>query len=210
MLSTPALPIFLLLISSFASAALRSGDGISTPSCFEIAEGSKLYLEGSSNINTFSCDCEGMDRLPPLYLDMQLEENKQQASFDRAQLNIRTRTLDCGHRGINRDLYESLKTEEHPYIRLQLENVRWDKPMPAGLQEWQCVTAKARLTVAGVERAINMKVRATRTQTGQYRFVAQHRILMTDYGVEPPTALLGTIKVNNAIDINFDLLVRAE
>jgi hypothetical protein len=28
---------------------------------------------------------------------------------------------------------------------------------------------------------------------------------MTDYGVDPPTAVFGTIKTGDAIDINFNL-----
>jgi hypothetical protein len=34
-------------------------------------------------------------------------------------------------------------------------------------------------------------------------------ILMTDYGIKPPTALFGLVKVNNNVSVHFDLRVLA-
>jgi len=152
-----------------------------------------------------------MDQLPPLQLNMQSLEHRQGAYFENARIDIRTRTLDCGHRGINRDLYESLKAQHHPHISLALEEVRWTADNPLGSTDnWQWLTACAELTVAGVSREVDLKVQARRLAHKTYRFVCEHRIRMTDFNVTPPTAMFGAVKVDNEVDIHFDLIVQAD
>jgi hypothetical protein len=179
--------------------------------CLEVVDGSRLYLEGSSNVNTFTCECESMDKLPPLQLKMHALQGRPGAYFENARISIRTQTLDCGHRGINSDLYESLKASHHPNISLVLDEVHWKTGEPLkGQKPWQWLTACAELTVAGVTREIDLKVHARQLSPKTFRFVSKHRIRMTDFGVSPPTALFGAVKVDNEIDLHFDLVVQAD
>jgi hypothetical protein len=66
------------------------------------------------------------------------------------------------------------------------------------------------LTIAGVRRILELSVRAQQTGLGRFHFVSDKNVLMTDYGLIPPKALMGTIKVNDLIRIHIDMMVEVE
>jgi hypothetical protein len=42
---------------------------------------------------------------------------------------------------------------------------------------------------------------------GDLQFSASKKIKMTEYKMEPPTAMMGTIKVGDEVTVNFDITV---
>ncbi len=194
--------IFALLFCSITSApppALLS---------YHIQAPSRLFLQGTTNVSSFNCNCSSMESLPRLPFEMGLQNENFKAVFSDARLHIRTENLDCGNRQMNRDLYHALKAEEHPMIGMVLlETARQAGAQAPGADGWMNITARARLTIAGVSRTIELPVRARQTSPGTYRFVSRYAINMTDFNIQPPTAMMGLVKVNNRIEIHFDLAV---
>jgi hypothetical protein len=45
---------------------------------------------------------------------------------------------------------------------------------------------------------------------GRLRAMGSKAIKMTDYNVEPPTAMLGLVKAENELTVHFDLIARRE
>jgi polyisoprenoid-binding protein YceI len=206
--ATQAFYTIVLLISSVVYLEYYT-PSISPPHCFEILEGSRLFLEGKSNVNSFSCECQTMEQIPPQ--QMNINHAGEKVIFSGAALEIQTQSLDCGHRIMNQDLYKSLQAAHYPYIRIELEEAsihHIDKKLSK--ESWAPVKVCALLTVAGIQRRVDLSVQARQINQKAYRFRSTHRIKMTDYCITPPTAMFGTIKVKNEIDINFDLLVASE
>jgi hypothetical protein len=52
-----------------------------------------------------------------------------------------------------------------------------------------------------------MDVTAARLPDGSVKAEGEVPLLMTDFGVTPPTALLGTLRTDNKITVKFSLLV---
>ncbi|MCO6475993.1 MAG: YceI family protein [Phaeodactylibacter sp.] len=178
---------------------------------YRILQTSRLFLEGTTNVNTFICNCTCIQSFPRLQFEMEVKEESEQAIFEEAQLRIRTRDLDCGNRNMNKDMYETLKANQYPSIAITI--------LEAGLrpgeklsqtEEWSHIVARAQISVAGVTRTALLKVRAKQIGTATYRFLSQYTIKMTDFNIDPPTAMLGLVKVNDKIEINFDLTVAVE
>ena len=46
------------------------------------------------------------------------------------------------------------------------------------------------------------------SESGQLRVRGSKAIRMTDYGVRPPSLMMGTMKVKPAVTIGFDVLVK--
>jgi len=170
---------------------------------------SELYLQGSSNVNQFTCRCE--QGLAPLQVNVDFKPEDQIARFERAQLNIVTRNLDCGNRGMNRDMYKTLQANNHPEISIQLRAVRQlEGYSPMLCDEWVPLLASAYLTIAGKKRIVHLDVQGRQEPGGHYRFLSELTINMTDFGIDPPTALLGLVQVDNEITIHLDLHVSAK
>jgi hypothetical protein len=55
-----------------------------------------------------------------------------------------------------------------------------------------------------------LDVAATRMPDGSVKATGVVPILMTDYGIQPPTAIFGRLKTGNEVKVNFELSVGAK
>ncbi|MCB0628969.1 MAG: YceI family protein [Saprospiraceae bacterium] len=103
--------------------------------------------------------------------------------------------------------YNALLSDQYPNITFKLQDVKSIEPEGTGL----VVKASGALTIAGKTKTIEIIAKAQADAKGNYRFTGKKALKMTDFGVDPPTALLGTLKTGDDITINFDLnLAKAE
>jgi len=101
---------------------------------------------------------------------------------------------------MNNNTYKALKADDNPEITFVL--VDPVKAIPASTGG-HAITAKINLTIAGVTKSVNMPVTATGEKNSSVTFEGSETIKMTDFGVKPPVALLGTLKTGDAITIHF-------
>lgn len=92
---------------------------------------------------------------------------------------------------------EMLNVREHPAITFTSESVR---PTSPGRFE-----AKGTLTIRGVGRAAVVLVSFVSSAEGPLRFEGSAQIRLTDYGLKPPSAALGTIGTTNEMSFLFAL-----
>lgn len=173
-----------------------------------IEDNSRLYIEGSSNVNTFECNSK--DKCAPISVGISLSPSGDTVRFSNAMLQLHTMNLDCSNSKMNSDLQDALKAEQYPVIKIDLLGVmlndgsRFDDIE----NDWKTVKALATFTITNVTKRVVMDVRVRKLENGKYRFMAQKQVKMTDYNVQPPEVLFGMIKVNNAISINMDVTAR--
>lgn len=92
--------------------------------------------------------------------------------------------------------YEALKADAHPNITFTLTTAKL-----SGLN----VSAKGKLALAGVTKDINLKATGQITPAGHITFKGSYSLLMTDYGMSPPTALMGSIKTGDEVTVHYSL-----
>jgi polyisoprenoid-binding protein YceI len=63
------------------------------------------------------------------------------------------------------------------------------------------------LTVAGSPKEIKMTVKLTSLGNGKYKIEGNKEVLMTDFGVKPPTAIMGLLKARDRLTFYFDIIV---
>lgn len=97
--------------------------------------------------------------------------------------------------------YEALKADANPNISFQLSEM--ESITPAGSN--YTVKAKGNLTIAGVKKPVSMSVTASVASNGQVMFKGSKKINMEDFGMEPPKAMAGAIKVGPEVTIAFEL-----
>ena len=176
----------------------------STSFSYVIDPESKLFLEGSSNVVDFACHCtsslqggRGM-----------ITEQDNGFTFLNSVLKLPVQALDCGNRVMNKDMYEALAAEEHPFVEIQLLSVRaHDHQLFGECHEWENLQARLMLKIAGEAREVIMHVRGTHLGYQRYRFVGAKPIYLTHFNIEPPRAMLGAIRVDDCIRINMDLVL---
>jgi polyisoprenoid-binding protein YceI len=62
------------------------------------------------------------------------------------------------------------------------------------------------LKIAGVEREVAMAIKTQRSDTGLL-VKGQLDLLMTDYGITPPKAMLGMLKTDPKVTVTFETVL---
>lgn len=156
-------------------------------------EKSRLWIEGRSNVNQFSCRAATYDTMisSPESEDVDVD------------VDIEVEGFDCGKRRMNRDLHETLLSEIHPYI--SFEYISTDSMAYDDSQDLYDLTVTGYLTVAGQKKEIEFPMQALILEDGTLKATGQTELRMTDYNVEPPRALLGMVRVDDLLSVHFEL-----
>lgn len=93
--------------------------------------------------------------------------------------------------------YDALQSEKHPEITFVLKDVTDVKATS--------LKAVGTLTIAGKARTITLPVDRRLDDKGVLTFTGKKALKMTDFGIDPPTALLGTLKTGDDVTITFKL-----
>ena len=76
----------------------------------------------------------------------------------------------------------------------------------AGTASAFAVRATGRLTLAGQTRTVTATLQGSARPDGKLRFTGQLPVTMSDYGIKPPTAMMGTLKTGDAVVVHLDLM----
>jgi polyisoprenoid-binding protein YceI len=101
-------------------------------------------------------------------------------------------------------IYEALKTDEAPRITFKLTKVKSLTKTSDGYT----IEATGTLTIAGKTNTVDMTVKATVNDGGTVVFTGEHKVKMTKYDMEPPTAMLGVIKCGDDVTLKFTLTMK--
>ena len=195
----------------FGSIVPHAGTFSKGPSAMKkryyIESGSRLYLDGSSNVNSFTCDCK--DYWPAQTLE--IDQNGSHASFRNTAVQITTKKFDCHNGKIDLDMQKALKADIFPLIRIELLET-WVDPvaLKGASTNWVNVRSKVKITLAGVSKTHTIDGKIRKIALDKVHILGEKKLWMSDFGIAPPEAMFGLIKVNDEITFHFDLKVRFE
>ena len=169
-----------------------------------VAPDSKLWIEGGSNLHGWSCKASSIDAI--IDVDEAFLTSTSPTLLKKVQVKVPVRNLKCGHGGMDNNLYKALKADAVPDISYILGTF----DVVAGARDSFTVKSVGTLKVAGTEKTVNMDVTASKLADGSVRAEGELPLLMTDFGVKPPTAMFGTLRTDNKIIVKFSLLVGPE
>ena len=173
-----------------------------------VSPDSKLWIDGTSNLHSWSCKATSMDAA--IDLDAELAAQIATAppkALKRVHVKIPVKSLKCNHGGMDGNVYKALKADESPEISYILATF---EAAPGDVKDTFSLHTVGSLTVAGTERKIEMDVVATRLADGSVIAKGLVPIKMTDFGIKPPTAIFGRLKTGDEIKVNFELMVGAK
>ena len=97
--------------------------------------------------------------------------------------------------------YKALQSDDHPTITFKLQELNSVEANGEGLD----LTAMGQLTIGGNTQTIELAVKAITDDKGGFRFSGSKALKMTEFGIDPPTALLGTLKTGDDITVAFEV-----
>jgi polyisoprenoid-binding protein YceI len=99
---------------------------------------------------------------------------------------------------LDKNMYKALKVDQFPDIAFRLTRL---EPSASGVLQ-----ATGTLRITGVERQVTFDVQAIRGADA-LTISGQVALLMTDYGITPPKAMLGMLKTNPKVVVTFETVL---
>jgi polyisoprenoid-binding protein YceI len=156
-------------------------------------------VEGDSTVRAFTCEAKSVStELSGVEGISSIDQLENAAVTGSAKLLVFS--LDCANKTMNEHMRDALKMRQHPEIKLAFRAVE----LGARNGDKVEVSVKADLKLAGVTKAIVLKGQARETAKG-LTVQGMHELKMTDYGLTPPSLMLGTMKVKDEVKIGFSL-----
>jgi polyisoprenoid-binding protein YceI len=128
----------------------------------------------------------------------------QDATFSIQKLNLKVsvKSIKSDKGAIMDDkTYDALKGEKHPYITFKMISIKSMTKSGSGY----AIKVNGDLTIAGVTKNVDINGTVSIKENGKLYIETSKAIKMTDFGIEPPTAMMGAMKVGNDITIKFKL-----
>lgn len=193
-------------LTSLALTALLTIAGSAKAQSVRLAVGadSKLWIEGGSNLHDWSCKASAIDAAIDVDEAIIKSPSASLTLLKKVQVKVPVRNLKCGHGGMDNNLYKALKADESPEISYILATF---EVVPGATSDSFTVKTVGALKIAGTEKNVDMDVTASRLADGSIRAEGSLPLLMTDFGLKPPTAMLGTLRTSNKVTVKFSLLV---
>lgn len=178
------------LFIAFTIAFLSNAQAQST---YKVVAGSQIKVAGTSNLhdwimvaNSFTCDAT-------------IAENVQDVSALSFVLPVKN--LKSKENLMDTRAYKSLKAEQHDKITFKLTSAT---VVPAQ----KLIKAVGGLTIGGVTREVPIQVNYVENADGSITCTGSKKIKMSDHKINPPTFMMGALKVGDEVTINLNIKLK--
>ncbi len=154
---------------------------------------SSLQILGTSSVHDWEMNAENFTGTASISEDNDL-------TIEQLGFSMKVEDLKSEHSSMDDNTYEALKSDKFPNIKYEMLKTLSTKKEGANYT----IQTSGKLTIAGTTKDVNITVKAIKTGTA-VQFSGQYTLNMTDYGVDPPTAVWGTIKTGNEIIVKFNV-----
>lgn len=164
---------------------------------------SEMSVEGGSTLHDWSCPIERLSG--SLDIDTgQTEQGAPVAGLSGTQVAVPVDAIQCDNDTMNEKLRKALQMNAYPEVYFSLKDAQVS-PLPDSGATWFQVDATGELILAGERRQIDLPVQGRTLDNGNLRLTGSHTIRLSDYDIDRPSAMLGTITVSKEVTVNFDV-----
>lgn len=116
-------------------------------------------------------------------------------SIDQLQVQFDAETLKSGKRKMDKNAYKALNTDDHSIISYTLDTLE--------ILNDSTLSATGNLEISGHKEPVSMNVNYA-LKDGAFHVKGSLPITFTQFSLEPPTAVFGTIKTGDELTLSFN------
>jgi polyisoprenoid-binding protein YceI len=191
---------------AFAFAAVFLALATRGSAQFAVSPAGSLRIEGDSSLHKWSStatvvemDFQLADGAP-----RSLSEAIKASKIKSMEVKIPVASLKSGDSGLDKNMRKAMNDGKFPDVLYRLERYTLTKGAGDGVM---AAKTSGRLTIAGRTKLVTIDVEFRLGPDGA-AVKGAYPLVMSDYGIKPPTLMLGTIKVRDPVTIRFDLLLK--
>lgn len=165
--------------------------------------GSRLWFDGTSSVKDFTCKTSTLEATVVTSRTAAASAIiAGEKSVSGAELTVPVASLDCANGTMNGHMRKALDANAHPTIVFSLRSYELMKGTGS-----VAITLTGTLTISGTTKPITLLAEATDGADGALRLTGMYELDMKEFGVKPPSLMLGTMNVREKVKVRFDLLL---
>jgi polyisoprenoid-binding protein YceI len=192
---------FVAALGSLLALGLFITPALADPGAPLRLSAARVSIAGNSNIHPFTVSTTDvrMTRLALAPADGDLlQAAVKPGALEAFAIVIKAASLTSPKDGLDKNMHKALKVAEFPEITFTLART---EAGPAN-----ALRAIGTLKIAGVEQPVAFDLKAA-ANASTITVIGEVPLLMTDYGIKPPTAMLGMLKTEPKITVTFELVL---
>lgn len=159
---------------------------------------SQLLIHGQTNVNKFTCFISCYNNVDTLAYE--LSPKSKELVFEKNGMIIPLFNFNCGNSMITKDFRATVKAEQYPYLKISFLS------LDQNLKTKQA-TARMEITLANVVKRVTVKF-GLNAKSDFVQLTGQHEVCFADFALEAPQRMMGLVKVHEALQVEFNLLIR--
>jgi polyisoprenoid-binding protein YceI len=112
-------------------------------------------------------------------------------------VQVAANSLESGKSGMDRRMYDALDSRNNNQIRFESSSIELNDDKMGGV-------AKGQLTIAGQKRDHEVPF-TLNNANGNWTFSGSTTFTMSKFDIDPPTAVMGTIRTGDEITVRFEI-----
>jgi len=125
-----------------------------------------------------------------------------QAISPAAHIEIPVRALTSGKDAMDKNMWSTLKSQDHPAIAYKLASAE-RVPFQSGEAGRVHLRTKGLLAVAGKSREIEVPMELQSLPNGGFKVTGETMLKMSDFGITPPKFMVGMLRVGNDVRVRW-------
>jgi polyisoprenoid-binding protein YceI len=151
---------------------------------------------GSSNIHDWTMTATGLESQGDFKF-----EGGQLRSLHSFSFSVDAKSLKSEHESMDSRTYKSMNADKFPKIIYKLNSAVITQVQ----KNKYAIKATGELTISGATQTVVLDVTAVVNPDNTITCTGSQKIKLTDYKIDPPTFMLGAMKVYNDLTIQFNL-----
>jgi len=155
-----------------------------------------ILVEGTSNIHDWEIQVENFNS----EIDLSLKEGIPK-SINTFTISIPVKSFNSGKNSMDKNTYKAMEADTYTKISFTSSTKALLNEKSNGVYK---AIMKGKLSIAGTTKDLEIPIELHKTSKG-YALKSEQNLNMIDFGIEPPTALFGTITTGEEVNTIFNL-----
>jgi hypothetical protein len=168
-----------------------------------ISENSSLQVNGSTNVNKFTCNIPSYDRRDTLTVNKSAVKN-QVALTGSMDLNVRS--FDCHKKMMTKDLRKTLKANKYPRMIIRFLSLN---ELPELEAKPASISGQVEIEIAGKKKSYAVNYQISLDGEKNIHLLGSREVTFSDFNLVPPKKLGGLVKTKDQLNVEFQLHMKA-
>lgn len=188
--------IFKYLLASAICLTLIQNSVLGQQQFKSVSSASKLIVSGTSTVHDWEMEAENFD----CEVNMSVNDNSITA-INNIDFSCPVESIKSDNKIMDNKTYKALNSNKYPEINFRLAN-------PGTLDsERNKLSIDGILTINNKEKEVSIPFNFEKNSQEQISVKGEIPLKMSDFGIDPPTAMLGTLKTGDEITVSWEILL---